>query len=486
MPEHQDAQDADVAERTGPPAQATADLSRPVALIIMGGSGDLTKRLLLPGLAQAMAAHELPEVTLIGSGRGEMDDAQWRELIDGALADADVPKERRRPLVDGAVWHAADATVADDLRGLFDAARSAAGADAVPVLYFAVGPGVAASACAALAQLDDRPEDLRLVMEKPFGESQESARDLNALLARITDESHIHRVDHFLGESMVTAMLGLRTANRLLERTWNAGDVERVDIVIDESIALEGRAGYYDTAGALKDMLQSHLLQVLAMVALEAPTAIAPRPLQDAVATVLRATHVWDDDAAASSRRARYTAGEVDGRAIPDYAAEEGVDPENRTETLAEVTLAVDTPRWEGVPFRLRSGKALAETRWEVTMTLRPPRFTPEGLTPAEGKDTVVVGLDPQRLAISLAVDDADTPFETRRTQLEADLAQGRVDAYGEVLRGILADTPLLSVRGDVSEESWRIMEPVIAAWKADEVPLEEYPAGSHGPASWS
>ena len=456
-----------------------------VALIILGATGDLTSRLLLPGLAGALAAHDLPRVTLVGSSHSEHSTDEWRSIVREGLAGAALDEDEVEDLVARAAWHTADATDADDLRALFETAREAAGPDAAPVLYFALGPGITREAVGALAGLEDLPDGLRLALEKPFGEDEESARELNAVLADVVEEDRVFRVDHFLGESMVTALLGLRTANRLLGRVWGGRDVERVDVVVDETIALEGRAEFYDGTGALKDMVQSHLLQVLAMAALEPPERLRPQELHDAVVEVLRATRVWQDDPVAASRRARYTAGEVDGERIPAYAEEEGVDPGLRTETLAEVSLVVDTERWRGVPFRLRSGKALGRKRWEVALTLRAPEDVPEGLSPAEGRDRIVVGLDPREVRIELAVDGADTPFDAERRTLAADLGEEQVDAYGEVLRGILTGQTLLSVRGDAAEECWRILAPVLAAWEAEEVPLDEYPAGSAGPAGW-
>ena len=456
-----------------------------VALIILGATGDLTSRLLLPGLAGALAAHDLPRITLVGSSHSEHDTQEWQGIVREALKGTALDAAAVDDLVERAVWRTADATDADDLRALFAAAREAAGPEAVPVLYFALSPGIARESVDALAGMDDLPDRLRLALEKPFGEDEASARELNAVLADIVEEDRVFRVDHFLGESMVTALLGLRTANRLLGRVWGGRDVERVDVVVDETIALEGRAEFYDGTGALEDMVQSHLLQVLAMAALEPPARVATDELHDAVVEVLRATRVWQDDPVTASRRARYTAGEADGRPVPAYADEEGVDPRRRTETLAEVTLAVDTDRWRGVPFRLRSGKALERTRWEVALTLRAPEDVPEGLSPAAGRDRIVVGLQPRGVRIELAVDGADTPFDAERRALTAGLGEEHVDAYGEVLRGILTGEPLLSVRGDAAEECWRILAPVIAAWEADEVPLDEYPAGSAGPEGW-
>jgi glucose-6-phosphate 1-dehydrogenase len=293
----------------------------------------------------------------------------------------------------------------------------------------------------------------------------------------------VHRVDHFLGDSTVLNTLGLRFANRIFEPLWSAAHVERVDIVFDEPLALEGRARYYDTAGALVDMIQSHLLQVLALLAMDAPPVVDAREIRDRKAEVLRATRLWGGDAKASTRRARYTAGEIAGRRLPAYADEPGVDPAHATETFAEMVVAVDTWRWAGVPFRLRSGKALSQGRKEAVITFKHPQRVPDGLSGPEQPDRLRMGFGPDRLGIDMNINGPADPFELDRVSLEADFGPGNLPPYGEVLRGVLHDDPTLSVRGDSAEECWRIVEPVLAAWRNDEVPLLEYPAGSTGPA---
>ena len=205
------------------------------------------------------------------------------------------------------------------------------------------------------------PEGTILAIEKPFGDSLESARRLNALVTRIVPEERIFRIDHFLGLHTVLNLLGLRFTNRLLEPTWDRDSIERVEILYDETVTLEDRAGYYDRNGALRDMIQSHLLQIMALIAIEPLASVGERDLRDAIGQVLRAASVVDP--VEHSRRARYTAGDIDGREVPDYVAEEGVDPGLGTETLAEVQVEIANPRWAGVPFILRSGKSLAGVR---------------------------------------------------------------------------------------------------------------------------
>ncbi|WP_214402214.1 glucose-6-phosphate dehydrogenase [Pseudonocardia lacus] len=444
-------------------------------LLVLGASGDLTARLLLPGIAGLLAAGGAPGLSLVGSGTDDWDDEHWRERVRTSFSAADQAEDVQR-VARETRYLRADVTRPDDLRRLLDACRGRV------VVYFALPPAVTAKASGALAEIGV-PDGTRLVLEKPFGTDAAAAARLNELLARLVPEDRVHRVDHFLGKSTVLNILGLRFANRIFEPLLSNEHVACVDVVFDESLGLESRAGYYDGAGALADMIQSHLLQVLGLLAMEAPPTITALELRDRKAQVLRATRLWDDDVATSSRRARYTAGEVDGKRLPAYADEAGVDPARGTETLAEVVLAVDTWRWAGVPFRLRSGKALAATRKEAVITFARPQHLPEGLLGYRRPDRLRIGFGPDRLNLDLNINGPDDPFVIDPVTLGADFGPGDLPPYGQVLRAVLDDDPMLSVRGDTAEECWRIVEPVRDAWRGGGVPLLEYPAGSTGPA---
>jgi glucose-6-phosphate 1-dehydrogenase len=297
-------------------------------------------------------------------------------------------------------------------------------------------------------------------------------------------ESQVYRIDHFLGRSDVLNILGVRFANRLLEPVWNNQHVESIEVVYDEALGIEGRAGYYDKAGALVDMVQSHLLQVMALLMMDPVSRVDQRELRDAKAEVLRATRLRGGPRTAS-RRARYTAGTLNGRRLGAYTREPGVEPSRRTETLAELTLEVDSWRWAGVPITLRSGKALGRARKEAVVTLRRTPHLPDGLTGHNTRDAVIIGFKPARLGLRLDVSGPGDPFELDSADPEAELGEGNLPAYGEVLAGILDGDPLLAVRGDNAEECWRIVEPALEAWRADEVPMDTYAAGSDGPRSW-
>ena len=449
-------------------------------LLVLGASGDLAGRLLLPAVGQLLSSTESPTgLTLIGAGTETWDDATWRQRVSTAFASVHAAGPRVDQIVAGTTYLTADVTRPDDLRRLLDACQGA------PAIYFALPPAVTAKACAALGELS-LPPGTAMVLEKPFGVDQASAADLNGIIGRLVPEDQIHRVDHFLGKSTVLNLLGLRFTNRLLEPLWSADHIARVDIVFDEPLGLENRARYYDGAGALVDMIQSHLLQVLALIAMDPPASLHARDLRDRKAEALRACRVWAGDPAAASRRARYTTGTIDGRRLPGYADEPGVDPARHTETLAEVVLEVDTWRWAGVPFRLRSGKALAQGRKEIVITFKQvPRLLP-GLTGEAEPTRLRISMGPDRLALDLNINGPDDPFGIDRVTLNADFNPGRLPAYGEVLAGVFSSDPTLSVRGDTAQECWRIVDPVLHAWRQGAVPLEDYPAGSTGPPTWN
>ncbi|GGE85746.1 glucose-6-phosphate dehydrogenase [Mycetocola zhadangensis] len=447
-------------------------------LFLLGGGGDLSSRLLLPALGQLLTAQPDRQVRLIGVGVETMTDAAWRETVSSSFATVQASGSAVDALLGETVFRTADVT---DPAALTELLSETGG---TPAFYFALPPAVTMKACAALGQVD-LPDATVLALEKPFGTDGNSAAALNSQLAKLVPENQIHRVDHFLGRSTVFNVLGLRFSNRIFEPLWNSEHIERVDIVYDEQLGLEGRAGYYDKAGALVDMIQSHLLQVMAIVAMEPPSTLDAADLRDGKGLVLRATRPWANDPSASSRRARYTAGAVDGRDYPAYVDEGGVDPARDTETLAEVTLEVDNWRWAGVPFTLRSGKALGERRREIIVTFKPAKWVPTGFSGGAHPTVLRLFLAPDQMSLSLNVNGPGDPHELDRVVFEAEFSPGQFNAYGEVLEGILDNDPSLSVRGDTAEQCWRIVEPVLAAWKSGAVPMNEYAAGSAGPASW-
>jgi glucose-6-phosphate 1-dehydrogenase len=407
-------------------------------LLLLGATGDLARRYLLPAVGVLAAAGRLPDgFRVAGAARGELDEAGVRGLAGDALP---------ARMLD---YWPVDLADPRSLAAALDGARGPVAA------YLALPPSVFATTIRSLAQVG-LPAGSRVAVEKPFGEDVESARALNALLARTGLDAY--RVDHVLGMETVQNLVAMRRGSSVLGRVWNGASVEQVDVLWEETIALEGRAGFYDEAGALKDVVQNHMLQLLALVGLEPPAGDAgvPERKLDALASAR----------IMGSRRARYTAGTLaDGREVPAYAHEEGVDPARCTETFAEVSLELELPRWAGTRFLLRAGKALAGRRKLVRLRFRDGGELELGI---DGPEDVVLRL-PRTAA---------GPLELR-APAPADV----LPPYADVLVDLLGGTSVLSVGADEAEQAWRVVAPVIAAWEAGEVPLEEYPAGSDGPS---
>jgi glucose-6-phosphate 1-dehydrogenase len=450
-------------------------------LVLFGATGDLAGRFLLPALAALHAAGALPETfQVVGTARDELDDDAFRQSAADRLDEhaADVPAAARDAVVRTLRYRPVDIGDAQSVAALFAAGGPPA------AVYLALPPAVFPAAVSSLAAAG-LPAGSRIVLEKPFGEDLESAAQLNGLLARAAGdegERAVFRVDHVLGMAAVQNLLAMRLANPVLEAIWNSRHVERVEILWEETLALEGRAGYYDTAGALKDVLQNHMLQVLSLIAMEGPATSAERDLHDRKLDALRAIQpLRRAELGSRTRRARYTAGrlaappEGSGQAVPAYADEDGVDAQRKTETFAEVVLELEGERWAGTPFVLRAGKALSRRRKMAVF-----RFRAAAQFLGAGASELSIGIDgPEEIALHLTGGAPETPVPLTLT---AQLLASDLPAYGRVLLDILSGGSALSVRGDEAEHAWRVVTPVLEGWREDAVPLEEYPAGSAGP----
>jgi len=321
-----------------------------------------------------------------------------------------------------------------------------------------------------------------VAIEKPFGTDLASARHLNEIIRLRLPEPTIFRIDHFLSNDLVRRVLTLRFLNRIFEPIWNSTHIESIDISWLESLTLEGRAGYYDTAGAMKDMIQNHLMEALALVLMEQPARVDAHSFRDVRVEALRAVatptpaRMRDD-----TIRARYTEGTIGTRHVPSYVDEPGVDPSRNTETYASLTLHVNSPRWAGVPFTLRSGKALADDAAEIAVQFRPVPGYLLDQWPGVEPNVLRVGLTDPYVALATTLNGPDRSAETRH--LDARSTAPTFTAYGNLILHMLQGDPMLFIRGDEAEESWRIADPVMAAWAAGEVPMREYPAGQPPPA---
>jgi glucose-6-phosphate 1-dehydrogenase len=454
-------------------------------LVLFGATGDLAGRFLLPALAALHAAGKLPKsFRTVGAASSTRSDEEFRHLARQRLEEhaANVPAASRDWLVKGLRYRAVD----------FNEPRSVAAvvsddSTATPLAaYLALPTGVFPLAVTALSSAG-LPAGSRIVLEKPFGENLDSAVALNALLTRLIGsamEEHVFRVDHVLGMATVQNLIAVRIANPILESIWNSAHIEQIEILWEETLALEGRAKYYDRAGALKDVMQNHMFQLLSLVAMEPPSSFDERELRDRKVEALRSIRELSaDDVLPRTRRGRYTAGTIGDRAIPSYADESGIDPERRTETFAEVVLELDSRRWSGTRFVLRAGKALRERRKEIIVRFRASR---DSLVAGNGKplpNELKIGIDgPENLSLRLVGGAAGSPTTLVPLMFNAEPPKSNLPAYSRVLMDVLNGESTLSVRGDEAEESWRVLTPVLTAWAGGRVPLEDYPAGSTGP----
>lgn len=451
-------------------------------MVLLGASGDLTSRLLMPAVAQLAEARLLPHrFTILGAAKTDWSTDEFRQHIAGELEKhAAVAPETRDAVVRMLSFQPADVTRPEEV------CRLIGDEDDRPatLVYLALPPGLFPPVVRALAASKLNAADA-VALEKPFGTDLESAHHLNELLRIELPEPTIFRIDHFLSSELVRRVMVLRFLNRIFEPVWNATHVERVDISWLESLTLEGRASYYDRTGALKDMVQNHLMEIMALVLMEQPARLDPVSFRGARVETLRTVATPSARRMLSETvRARYSAGTIGSRQVPSYVEEPGVEPSRDTETYASLTLEVNSTRWAGVPFTLRSGKALATDSAEVAIHFRPlPRYLLEQWPGAEPNVLRLGLVDPYvRLATTLL--DANRQAESRELQLYS-TPSGRTP-YANLIIEMLRSNPTLFIRGDEAEEAWRIVDPVMKAWSAGDVPMQEYAAGTPPPGPLS
>jgi glucose-6-phosphate 1-dehydrogenase len=445
-------------------------------MVVFGASGDLTKRLLMPALAELAEAGLLPPgLTILGCASSDRTTEDFREHIAAGLEEhTTVSPSSRDAVVRMLHFRAADVTNAEDVRGVIGENHGNT------LVYLALPPSLLESALAALASTGLGSSDA-VAIEKPFGTDLTSARRLNEVLRVRLPEPTIFRVDHFLSNELVHRVIALRFLNRIFEPIWNAAHVEQVEISWLESLALEGRARYYDGAGALKDMIQNHLMEVMALVLMEPPARLDAVSFRSLRVEALRCVATpLPELMQERSVRARYTAGTVGQRRVPSYVDEPGVDPSRETETYASLTVDVDHPRWAGTPFTLRSGKAMAADSAEVVLGFRPlPDYVLQRW-PGLESNTLRLGLIEPYVRLGTTLNGPERSAIT--CDLEARSAEPRFAAYAHLVLQMLRGEPMMFIRGDEAEEAWRIVDPVMQTWSAGKVPLQEYVAGTTPP----
>ncbi len=445
-------------------------------MVLFGASGDLTSRLLLPAVSQLAERDALPAgLTIVGSAVTDWTTDEFREHMTGRLRDhSTAPASAQARVVRMLEFVPADVTDVADVRQVLGQGGPST------LVYLALPPPLLSSALEALATAGLGADDA-VAIEKPFGTDLDSARRLNELLRTRLPSPTIFRVDHFLSDELVRRVVSLRFLNRVFAPAWNAESIERVDISWLEDLTLEGRASYYDGAGAMKDMLQNHLMEVMALVAMEQPARLDADSFRAVRVEALRAVGTpATDRLRASTVRARYTAGRIGTREVPSYVDEPDVDPRRNTETYAALTLHINTPRWSGVPFTIRSGKAFDRPSAEIAVHFRP---LPSYLTkqwPGVEPNVLRIGLTEPYVRLSTTLNGPQRTAERR--DLETVSTSPTMTAYAHLIEAMLRNDPMLFIRGDEAEEAWRIVDPVMQAWSSGAVELQEYPAGGAAP----
>ncbi|MHB1430831.1 MAG: glucose-6-phosphate dehydrogenase [Streptosporangiaceae bacterium] len=445
-------------------------------MVLFGASGDLTSRLLMPAVAQLAEAGLLPPgLTILGAASTDWSTDEFRQHIASGLEKHSAAAAHARDTVIRMLsFQPADVTRPDEVRQLI-------GTDHPDTLvYLALPPFLLESVLPALAAAGLRTSDA-LAIEKPFGTDLASARHLNEILRIQLPAPTVFRIDHFLSDELVRRVLVLRFLNRIFEPTLNAGHVDHVDISWLESLTLEGRAGYYDNTGALKDMVQNHLMEAMALVLMEQPARLDAASFRDVRVEGLRAVATpTAERIARDTARARYTEGTIGTRQVPSYVDEPGVDPGRGTETHAAITLEVDNPRWAGVPFTLRSGKALPADAAEIAVHFRALPGYLLDQWPGVEPNVLRIGLSDPYVRLATTLNGPERTADVRL--LEARSTPPRFTAYAHLILDMLRGDPMLFIRGDEAEESWRIIDPIINAWSSGDVPMQDYPAGQVAP----
>lgn len=446
---------------------------------ILGASGDLTTRFLFPAFVRLHEAGHLPEgFRIIAIARHEWNTEKYRRHVEERMAasTSQADSSSHDAVLANMDYHQGDVTDRDHMARVFGELTDPL------VIYLALPPALFHSTVEVLASLK-LPKGTKLVLEKPFGTNLASAQDLNCLLHESFPEQDVYRLDHFLGKQTVQNILGFRFTNRVFEPLWNSQHIERVDIVWEETLTASGRASFYDATGALRDMIQNHLLQLMALVGMEPLHQLNDRTLRDRKVEVLQAVRrLSPEEVARSTLRGRYVSGTIEGRDIVPYTQEKGVDLKRQTETFAQVGLSIDNWRWAGVPFLLRTGKALGCDRREIAIRFKPVPHLAFGQQSQPKPNVLKIELNPDRIGLSINVNTEGDFCDLDRIKLDHSFESTGLPAYARILLDVLEGDPMFSIRDDEAEESWRIVDPILAVWAEDGVPLREYPAGSDGP----
>jgi len=473
----------------------------PTTLVIFGATGDLSRRKLLPALYNLAHEGALPErFHLIGSSRSALSDEDFAKQAAEAIRQF----SRREPdeavltaLLDGIRYVSGsfdDTATYDGLAAALSTFDEGDGAPLNRCFYLSTAPEFFPVIVEQLGahRLDDHPDvEVRAVIEKPFGTTLAEAAELNQRVLSVFDEQQVFRIDHYLGKETVQNMLAFRFANGMFEPLWNRNYIDNVQITAAEDIGIGTRAGYYDHAGALRDLVQNHMLQLLCHVAMEPPVHFDANALRDEKVKVLHAVRIPTDASLASMAvRGQYVAGTVGGEQVPGYLEEPGVPSGSNTETYAALRLEIDNWRWAGVPFFLRTGKRLARKLTEIAITLKPVphlAFVQDGSVGVRPNQLILTMQPNEGVSLSLGAKIPGTRMRIRPVNMEflygTSFMSQSPEAYERLILDAMRGDATLFTRNDEVEAQWEICDPIVRRWEATPGPLPTYEAGSQGPA---
>jgi glucose-6-phosphate 1-dehydrogenase len=486
-----------IAEQENPLVEGLERLPvHPTTLVIFGATGDLAHRKLLPAIYNLAHEGALPEsFNLIAVSRSDIPSEDYRKM-----ARESIQQHSRRPpdpqVLDKLLEQVryVPGTFDDDAMferlkeelGRFD---EEAGIAFNRIFYLSTAPTFFALIVNKLGEhgLHKHPEaDVRMVIEKPFGTRLAEALELNRELLSVLEESQIFRIDHYLGKETVQNMLAFRFANGMFEPIWNRNFIDYVQITAAEDIGIGRRAGYYDASGALRDLVQNHMLQLLSLLCMEPPVTFEADEVRDEKVKVLHAVAPPGTEAV---MRGQYTSGMAEGKEAVGYLEEDDVPPESRTETYVALRLEVDNWRWAGVPIYLRTGKRLARKVTEIAVTLKPVphlAFQAQGSVGVQPNQIILAMQPNEGVSISLGAKIPGSRMRIRPVNMDflygTSFLSQSPEAYERLIMDAMRGDATLFTRNDEVEAQWRIIDPILEAWEKDERPLATYPAGSHGP----